>query len=408
MSTVHSLVDHLFRHEAGRITAALTRLLGAHHLSLAEEATQEALTRALQTWPFRGIPAEPGAWLHTVARNYARDQVRRLSSRDAKEPALLLFLEAQGSGAFVPPSLDDTLAMMLLCCHPELPAESRVALTLKTVSGFSTREISAALLAQEEAVAQRIVRAKRLIRERGLRMEMPEGRELDERLNTVCNVLYLLFNEGYFASDGPAALRRDLCEEAIRLLQCVLTAGVATPERWSLAALFHLHLARFEARLGPGGEFLDFERIQSSAYDRRHLSLADAALREAMKADALSTWHLEAAIAAAHCHARRDWTHIVSLYDALLQMTASPLVRLNRAVAVFRSGRRQEALAELTELEKEKGLRGYSLLSATQARLQEEAGNQEEAERAYQRALACPMSAPAREYLERRRARLRS
>ena len=406
MTPVNTLVDHLFRHEAGRITAALTRVLGARNLELAEEATQEALIRALQTWPFRGIPNEPAAWLHTAARNYARDQLRRHASWQSKEPALQQVLEAQGHGAMETPKMDDTLAMMLLCCHPAISADSQIALTLKTVSGFSTREIAAAFLTAEETIAQRIVRAKRVIRDAGLQIQMPEGQELGRRIDSVCDVFYLLFNEGYFASQGATALRRDLCEESVRLLQCVLTAGHATPDRWALAALFHLHLARFDARLGDDGQLRDFDHIQSASYDTAHLRLADAALREAMRTHVLTAWHAEAAIAAAHCEPRRDWRHIVTLYDVLFVLKPSPLIRLNRAVAIFRAERRGEALAELEALEKEEGLRGYSLLPATQARLHEEAGNYPQAKRAYQRALACAMSAPARDFLERRHAQV--
>lgn len=202
---------------------------------------------------------------------------------------------------------------------------------------------------------------------------------------------------------GGAALRRDLCEEAVRLVYCVLEAGQATPERWALAGLFHLHLARFDARLDAAGQLREFAQIQGAAYDQEHLRRADVALREAMRAEALSAWHIEAAIANAHCAATRDWVHIVAMYDALLQLKPTPLIRLNRAVAVFRAGRREEALAELDLLEKEKSLRGYSLLPTTQARLHQEAGNQEQAKRAYQRALSCMMPAPAREFLLRRR-----
>ena len=402
MSAVNSLVDHLFRHESGRITAALTRALGARNLALAEEATQEALIRAMQTWPFRGIPSEPAAWLHRAARNYARDQLRRLSSWQTKEPAVQQFLAAQGPGAAAEPGIDDTLAMMLLCCHPAISADSRAALTLKTVSGFSTREIASAFLTAEETVAQRIVRAKRFISDEGLQLELPEGAELAARIDSVCEVLYLLFNEGYFASHGVDALGRDLCEEAVRLLQCVLATGHTTPDRWALAALFHLHLARFEARRNDGGQLLGFDQIQSATYDQTQLRLADGALREAMRAELPSAWHVEAAIASAHCESRRDWLHILTLYDALLQLKPSPLIRLNRAVALFGAERRSEALAELNALENAEGLRDYSLLPATQARLHEEAGNMDEARRAYQRALACAMSDPAREFIERR------
>ena len=408
MSAVPQLVEHLFRHESGRITAALTRALGSRHLALAEEATQEALIRALQTWPFRGLPADPAAWLFTAARNYARDQLRRHTAWLAREPQLRQFLDARAPVDHAPHALDDTLAMMLLCAHPAIPADARAALILKTVSGFSTREIAAAFLTAEETVAQRIVRAKRLIRDQNLPFELPRGGELDARLDTVCEVLYLLFNEGYFSSSGAAALRRDLCDEAVRLLGCLFAAGHANPARHALAAIFHLHLARFDARTGAAGELLDFEAIVAAPPVQRHIELAAASLAEAMRAGVLTPWHLEAAIAAEHCRPHRDWTQLVKLYDALLALTPSPLVRLNRAVAVFRSGARAAALAELEALEKQEGLRGYSLLAATQARLHEEAGNHEDAKRAYRRALACQMSEPARVLLTNRLARLES
>jgi len=403
---VHSLIDHLFRHEAGRIVAALTRRLGARHFSLAEEAAQEALVRAMQTWPFRGVPPEPSAWLHTAARNYACDQLRRRQTHDDKEPALQYFLDAQTKGELLMPRLDDTFAMMLLCCHPAIPPDSRVALTLKTVSGFSTREIAAAFLTAEETVAQRIVRAKRQFRDRALEMEMPTGADLEARVAAVGDVLYLLFNEGYFASNGPAALRRDLCDEALRLTGCIRDAGYRSPDLAALTALFHLHMARFDARLDAAGQLRDFDGFQQLPCDPTHLRAADAALAEAMRAGTLSAWHLEAAIAAAHCEAERDWAHIVTLYDALLELRPAPLIRLNRSVALSRSGRRDDALNELAALEKEEGLRGYPHLPATQARLHWEAGNLDHARGAYKRALACAMSAPARAFLERQSARV--
>jgi RNA polymerase sigma-70 factor, ECF subfamily len=393
--SVDGLVAHLFRHESGRITAALTRALGSRHLALAEEAAQEAMLRALQTWPYRGVPAEPGAWLHTVARNFARDRLRREAGWSALEPAVQRFFEGMGAGAAAA-GMDDTLAMMLLCCHPSIPPEARVALTLKVVSGFSTREIAAAFLVAEETVAQRIVRAKRAIREGRVEMTMPVGAGAVERLQSVCEAIYLLFNEGYFASGGEASIRRDLCDEAVRLLRCVMEAGSETPERWALLAMFHLHLARFGARGARDGGLAAFDEIESASYDAAQLAQADAALVAAMRTEVLSEWHLEAAIANEHCRTPRNWERIVRFYDALLQMNPSALVRLNRAVALFRAGSRDEALAELEGLEKKGGLRDYALLHATQARLHKEAGNHESAMRAFQSALACTMNKEAR------------
>jgi RNA polymerase sigma-70 factor (ECF subfamily) len=394
-------VDHLFRHEAGRITSALTRAMGARYLELAEEATQEALIKALQNWPFRGVPPQPAAWLHLAARNYALDQLRRETRRSGRESELRLFLE-NGNGSPAVPQVDDTLAMMLLCCHPEIPPDGRLALTLKTVSGFSTKEIAAASLATQETVAQRIVRAKKKIREEGLRIEVPESEAWAPRLDTVCDVLYCMFNEGYFASSGEVALRRDLCEEAIRLLDCVLHAGHGRPDRYALQALFHLHLARFDARIGNDGALLAWEQIDTARYDDRHIALAGPPLLAAMKADELSAWHLEAAIAGAHCSPVRDWDYLAGLYDSLERMTPSPVVRLNGAVARFHAGQRDAAFAILKQLEQQESLRGYALLPATLARLHEEAGSPECARSHYREALLCDMSAPSRQYLKRR------
>ena len=367
-------------------------------MALAEEAAQEAMLRALQTWPYRGVPPEPGAWLQTVARNFARDRLRREAGWAELTPAVQRFLEGQREGAAAA-GMDDTLAMMLLCCHPSIAPEARVALTLNVVSGFSTREIAAAFLLAEETVAQRIVRAKRAIREGRVEMAMPSGADAAERLHSVCDAIYLLFNEGYFASGGELSIRRDLCDEAVRLLRCVLETGYATPERWALLAMFHLHLARFGARGAADGGLASFDEIEDACYGAGHLAQADAALAAAMRTELVNEWHLEAAIANEHCRTPRNWERIVRFYDALLQMKPTSLVRLNRAVAVFRAGRREEALAELDALEKKGGLRDYALLHATQARLHKEAGNHESAIRAFQSALACTMNKGARALL---------
>ncbi len=396
--SVNGLVSHLFRHESGRITAALTRALGSRHLALAEEAAQEAMLRALQTWPYRGVPPEPGAWMQTVARNFARDRLRREAGWTALTPAVRQFFEGLGAGAATA-EMDDTLTMMLLCCHPSIPPEARVALTLKVVSGFSTREIAAAFLVAEETVAQRIVRAKRAIREGRVEMAIPEGEEATDRLHSVCEAIYLVFNEGYFASGGELSIRRDLCDEAVRLLRCVLEAGYATPERWALLAMFHLHLARFGARGAGDCGMASFDEIAGACYDAGQMAQAEAALAAAMRTERVSEWHLEAAIANEHCQTPRNWERIVRFYDALLQMKPTVLVRLNRAVALFRAGARKEALAELDDLEKKGGLRDYALLHATQARLHKEAGNHESAIRAFQSALACSMNKGARALL---------
>jgi len=294
------LVDHLFRHQSGRLVSTLTRIFGPRRLDLAEEVVQDALLKALELWPFQGIPANPSAWLIQVAKNRALDAIRREASLAEKIPELARAFPEQTMPEPHHEFDDDQLSMMFLCCHPSLASELRVALTLKTVAGFSAREIARAFLAQETTIAQRLVRGKRQIREQRIDFEMPSGAELRARLDSVLEVLYLLFNEGYSAHQGESLLRADLCDEAIRLAR-LLAAHPASdlPKTHALLALLLLHASRLPARVNAEGE-------------------------------ELTSYHLQAGIAAQHARAPSydaiDWENITEQYDLLYQMDLSPVI----------------------------------------------------------------------------------
>jgi RNA polymerase sigma-70 factor, ECF subfamily len=306
------------------MVASLARSLGPAHLGLAEDAVQEALIRALRTWPFQGVPPNPAAWLHTAARRYAIDQLRRSAKQPGLEPLPLA----------TPPTIDDTLQLILLCCHPAIPPESHVALILRTVSGFSVGEIARAFLLPPETIAQRLVRAKRTIREQGL---VPNP----EFLEGVHTALYLLFNADYPAGG-------EHCEEAIRLAECLIEAGLGTPETQALRALFYFHAARFAAPAAPHRAVLGYQ-----------------ALEAAMQARELSPWHLEAAIAAAHLWRPIDWPHIVMLYSNLHAVKPTAIVRLNWAVALSQAGDRAAAQTMLDAIVASGELADYPPLAAT-------------------------------------------
>jgi RNA polymerase sigma-70 factor (ECF subfamily) len=407
------LVDHLFRQHAARMLATLTRLLGSRHLALAEEVVQEALVTALQQWPFSGVPDNPSAWLVRVAKNRALDRLRRDRSFDEKERDIITAFElravrAEPSRSFDfargGPFEDDELCMMFMTCHPEIPRESRVALTLKTVGGFSVPEIAQAFLAQEAAVAQRLVRVKRLIRDRDIPLELPVPSEMVGRLESVLEVLYLIFNEGYAAHSGESLVRHDLVHEAIRLTR-PLTQHPATalPRTQALLALMLLQAARIPARAGDNGDLFLLEQQDRFTWDRAMIADGLRHLDASARGTEVSAYHLQAGIAAAHAVARTyadtDWAGIVSLYDALLDLEPSPVVALNRAIAVSRAQGPDAGLRELESLREDPTLSRYVLFHATLAELSRETGDVRAAERHYRAALALPSSEPARRFL---------
>jgi RNA polymerase sigma-70 factor (ECF subfamily) len=399
MEAPGELVEHLFRRQSGRMTAALVRILGPRHLQLAEDVVQDALLRALEQWPYRGVPENPSAWLVTVARNRALDVLRREASLTEKTAEVVRVFSAQGD--LLGDELDDQLALIFLACHPEIAREARLALTLKTVCGFGTGEIARAFLIQESAAAQRIVRAKRLVRERELRFGVPEGSELAERRDSVLETLYLMFNEGY--SRGAA----DVLEESLRLARLVAGHPVAgAPEADALLALMLLQSARAASRVDEAGDLLLLDEQDRSRWDGAAIVEGMRALDRSARGERLSTYHLEAGIAAAHATARdfasTDWEQIAGYYGALLELNPSPVIALNRTVAISRWQGPAAGLEAIHEIEQHPSLAQYYLLHATLARLWEEAGDPARAAFYYSRALACECSAPERRFLERR------
>lgn len=410
---VRELVEHLFRRHAGQMLATLTQIFGLENLDLAEEVVQESLLLALRQWPFVGIPDNPRAWLIRAARNKALDVLRRRAALRRKEPELerrLVVRQSQAERVDLSDEselADEQLAMIFVCCESALPADARVALTLKAVSGFSIAEIARAFLAEEAAIAQRLVRAKRRIREAGLTLALPSLAEIPRRLDSVLQVLYLMFNEGYSAHEGENLVREELCVEAIRLLQ-LLAARLDTglPKVHALLALFYFQAARLGTRQDGAGELLLLDEQERGRWDRALLSCGVAELDLAAEGDELTEYHLQAGIAAIHAtsasFAETDWPRLLELYDQLLEAAPSPIVALNRAIVISMVEGPQSALASLDGLSGELALRRYYLLPAVRADLLRRLGRTAEAAVCYRQALQFPCSEPERRFLLRR------
>jgi RNA polymerase sigma-70 factor (ECF subfamily) len=361
----------VFREEAGTLTGALTRYTG--DFALAEECVQDALVRALEHWPREGIPARPGAWLMTVARHRALDRLRRERIERAKLAAL--------DAAAPMPRRDDRLRAIFTCCHPALAREAQLALTLQAVCGFTTAQIAGALVCSEAAASQRISRARRKITAAGIALRAPEPEELDERLAEVLAVVYLMFNEGYLSSGGGRPDSRDLTEDAAWLGSLLVRLYPREPEPAGLLALMRLHLARARARFDDSGQLVLLADQDRSLWDRAMIADAVALLERAGAMRRPGPYQLQAAIAACHAQAPHfadtDWAQVLVLYDLLLALAPSPVVRLNRAVAVAHVHGAAAALAELDALSD--SLAGYHLLHAIRGWLLHELGDQAQA-----------------------------
>lgn len=326
------------------MVAILTRIFGLEHLTLAEDVVQEALARALQTWPFYGVPDNPPAWIMRTSRNLALDVVRREQVFRDKEAEVIRLMERDGpapdAAVFSESEIaDDRLRMMFVCCHPLIPAEAQVALALKTLGGFSPAEIAAAFLTSEAAIAKRLTRAKQKIREARIPFEIPEGAELARRLDCVLHSLYLLFNEGYKASSGDRLVREELCEEAIRLASLLVEHPSGNqPRTHALLALMLLNAARFPARVDDEGNLLRLQEQDRARWDGRKIARGMFHFACSAAGGEVTLYHLQAGIAACHCAAKdyqsTDWGHILALYDRLVEIDDSPVAALNRAIVV--------------------------------------------------------------------------
>jgi RNA polymerase sigma-70 factor, ECF subfamily len=407
-----SLVDHLFRHQSAKIVATLTRVFGSRHLDLAEDVVQDALLKALQQWPFKGVPENPAAWLTLVAKNRALDLLRRDASLASKAEQLELVLPRIALPVDTDGEMDDQLALILMCCHPALPVEYQIALTLKTACGFSTAEIARAFLTPQTTIAQRLVRAKRQIRDHGIVIDPPSSDDLPARIDSVLRVIYLLFNEGYAATSGDDLVRADLCEEAIRLGKLVIDQSrLQLPAGHALLALMMLQAARLPARTLEDGTLAVLAEQNRELWDRKLIGLGMRHFGASAAGDAITSYHLQAEIAAIHAHAATeadtDWAKLVELYDDLYKLEPTPIVLLNRAIAISRCQGPHAGLMALEAIDAHSSLRNYHLLPAVAAELWKQAGDTERAADAYQRALACPCSAPERAFLENQLQRTR-
>jgi RNA polymerase sigma factor (sigma-70 family) len=405
--------EHLFRRESGRILAALTRIFGVDNLALAEDVVQDAFCRALEVWKTRGVPENPSAWLMATAKNRALDVLRRERTARTFAPEMGRLLETEWTiapiidEAFAAHTIrDEQLRMMFSCCHPRLPEEAQVALILNILCGFGANEIASAFLSGRAAIEKRIARGKKVLASSKRLFDLADV-EFASRLSAVRRALYLLFNEGYHGASGEAAVRVELCGEAIRLTALLREhPAAATPATNALAALMYLHAARLPARIDSAGDLHSLVDQDRSRWDTRLLADGLSLLERSAAGPEVTAYHIEAAIAAAHASARSieetDWGSIVSLYDRLMDVAPSPVVALNRAIAVAERDGAEHGLEELHAIADRDRLSSYPFYPAAIGALELRRGNREGAREQFQTALGLARNATERRFLERR------
>jgi RNA polymerase sigma-70 factor (ECF subfamily) len=404
-------VEHFFRHEAGRLVSVLTRIFGWRNFDLVEDMVQATLVEALQSWRVHGAPANPSGWAHRVARNKVLDALRRDKAGERAREEWVAARPAQVGEIdelFLDTGIEDSLLRMIFaCCHPRLAREDQLALTLKALCGFGNSEIARALLVSEEAVKKRLQRATRDLIDHQVTLDAPGPEELGRRLDSVHQVLYLLFNEGHSPCEGETAVRADLCEEAARLCHLLCCQpSFSTPATNALMALMLFHAARLEARLDGRGSLLLLEEQDRSQWDWRLIRRAQEFLDRSAEGTVVSPFHLEAGIAYHHCtaksYAETDWPAILRLYDALLALHRSPVYLLNRAVALAQVAGPQAGIRALDEVGQGPALRHYHLFDATLGELYRRAGDMARARRHLEAARQKTSSPFERGLIERR------
>jgi RNA polymerase sigma-70 factor, ECF subfamily len=407
IETMQDVVDEIYRTESRRVLATLIRLLG--DFDLAEDALQDAFAAAMRQWSAEGVPANPRAWLVSTGRFKAIDSLRRRARFDRSLPALAE--DREGYDEFDAALEDDEhieddrLRLIFTCCHPALAPEARIALTLREVCGLTTEEIASAFLAKPATLAQRIVRAKAKIRDAGIPYQVPAPQDLPERLDGVLHAVYLVFNEGYSASSGASLTRADLSGEAIRLARLIHDL-LPEPEVKGLLALMLLHESRRETRTSPSGDLVLLEDQDRSRWNRAHIAEGLALVEEAMRMGRVGPYTVQAAIAAVHAQAstpqETDWEQIVVLYDVLLRLVPSPVIELNRAVAVAMRDGAEAGLVLIEDILGRGDLAEYHLAHSARADLCRRLGRFDDARAAYERALALTQQEPERRFIERR------
>jgi RNA polymerase sigma-70 factor (ECF subfamily) len=405
-------LDHLFRREAGRMVAALTRLFGVANLALAEDVVQDALCRALETWKIRGVPENPSAWLFATAKNSALDVLRRERTARTFAPEVTRFLDEEpeaggGEELFGGPAVtNDQLRMMFSCCNPRMSEEAQVALVLHILCGFSVAEIASAFLSGEETIKKRITRAKATLAASKHLFELTDA-DCAARLSSVHRALYLLFNEGYHGASAESAVREELCDEAMRLASLLCQHPLtATPATYALLALMCLHGARLPARIDPAGDFTLFLEQDRSRWDQKLVAEGQRLMELSATGQELTVYHVEAAIASVHAAARRaddtPWETIVSLYDVLMRIGPSPVVALNRALAVAQRDGPERGLDEIGAIADRDRLVGYPFYWAALGELELGRGRADEAHEHFRAALGLARNPSERRLLERR------